>query len=114
MTTTFHRTELVSRARDFEAQAGVRHTDAGGLIALLCNELESVGRLAAHLASETIGELCELTDPFGSADGRCAGRAIAVRWEDGFADDVCEKHAERVKADGALVIYPKRHNGETS
>lgn len=113
MMTALHGAELISRARDFESQTGVRHTEAGGLIALLSKELESTTRLAEHLASEALGLRCELTDPFGNPSGRCPGRAIAIRWEDGFADDVCEEHAGRVKAEGALVIYPKRHDGQT-
>jgi len=107
--------DLVARAREFEAQAGVRHTEAGGLINLLCNELESVVRFAAHLASHTVGRQCELTALPGDVEpyGQCSGDAVAIRWEDGFADDVCEPHAQRVRnGDGALVVYPVRHNGD--
>ncbi len=68
MASTLRGADLIARARDFESQAGVRHTDAGGLIALLCNELESVSRFAAHLVSETVCGRCELTAlPEGSA-----------------------------------------------
>lgn len=111
---TLRGADLVARGREFEAQLGVRHTEAGGLIALLCNELESVGRFAAHLATEAVGRRCELTALAGDVDrdGRCTGAAVAVRWADGFADDVCELHAERVRDDGAMVICPLRHNGE--
>lgn len=111
---TLRGVHLVVRGREFEAQPGVRHTEAGGLIALLCNELESVSRLAAHLASEAVGQCCELTAERTSPGnlGRCAGDAVAVRWADGFADDVCEPHAEQARCAGALVIYPLRHNGE--
>lgn len=117
MASTLRGADLIARARDFESQAGVRHTDAGGLIALLCNELESVNRFAAHLVSETVCGRCELTALPGDVDraGRCTGDAVAVRWEDGFADDVCERHAESARNDdGALVIYPRRHSGETA
>lgn len=113
MTSTLRGADLVARARTFEAQAGVRHTDTGGLITLLCNELESVSRLAAHLTSEALGDRCELTALTGNRSGRCAGAAVAIRWEEGFADDVCALHADRVHDDsGALVVYPLRHNGE--
>lgn len=117
MTSTLRGAELIARARDFESQAGVRHPDPGGLIALLCNELESVSRFAAHLASETVCGRCEFTELPGDVDraGRCTGDAVAVRWEDGFADDVCERRAESARNDdGALVIYPLRRNGETA
>ncbi|SIC07363.1 Uncharacterised protein [Mycobacteroides abscessus subsp. abscessus] len=78
--------------------------------------LDTIRRLAEHLASESIRGYCELTALPGdfSRDGACHEKAVAIRWVDGFADSVCEQHAERVKADGALVIYPKRHNGEIS
>lgn len=113
MTSTLRGADLVARARTFEAQAGVRHTDAGGLITLLCNELESVSRLAAHLTSEALGDRCELTALAGNRSGRCAGAAVAIRWDQGFADDVCALHADHVHNDsGALVVHPLRHNGE--
>lgn len=78
--------------------------------------LDTIRRLAEHLASESIRSYCELTALPGdiSRDGACNEKAVAIRWADGFADSVCEQHAERVKADGALIIYPKRHNGEIS
>lgn len=115
MTNALRGAELVARAREFEAQAGVRHTDSGGLINLLCNELESVVRLAAHLASHTLGRRCELTALPSDVEpnGQCTGDAVAIRWEGGFADDVCELHVERIRDDDrALVVYPLRHNGD--
>lgn len=110
-TNTLRGSELAARGREFEARTGIRHTEAGALIALLCNELESVSRLAAHLASETLGQRCELTALPGDIDrhGRCTGNAVAIRWADGFADDICDKHI----SDTALTVYPLRHNGET-
>lgn len=115
MTQTLRGTDLTARARAFEEQAGVRHTEAGGLINLLCNEIESTQRLLAHLVSEAIGTQCELTAEPGSRPqpGRCEGEAVAIRWEDGFADNVCDRHAQLARERGAVVIEPVRHNGET-
>ncbi|MUL61067.1 hypothetical protein B5P44_00515 [Mycobacterium sp. CBMA 213] len=115
MTQTLHGTGLTARARTFEAQAGVRQTEAGELINLLCNEIDSAERFLAHLVSVAIGERCELTaEPSAHRQlGRCASEAVAIRWEDGFADDVCDRHAQLARERGALVIAPQRHNGET-
>lgn len=75
---------------------------------------QKLRRLAEHLASEAVGSRCTLTADLDaeSRDGRCRGSAVAVRWESGFADDVCERHATTALARGAVVVYPKRHNGE--
>jgi len=75
-------------------------------------EARNVLRLAQHLLSEIshadLGR-CELAIQDGS---RCDERANAVRWEDNFADLVCEAHARSAVARGALVVYPKRHDGQ--
>lgn len=80
-------------------------------------------RAAQHLASETMSSLsnCDLTaDPADAARaevatapsrGRCPRKAVGIRWEHGFADRVCEVHANSAKERGALVIYPRRHDG---
>lgn len=69
-------------------------------------------RLAQHLLSEIkhtdLGR-CELADKGGD---RCEERASAVRWEDNFADLVCEDHARNATARGVLVVYPNRHDGQ--
>ena len=75
-----------------------------------------VEALAAHLVSEHLGGRldsgCSLTADSGS--GRCTRRAVAVKWEHGFADEVCETHAEKARARGALVVSPRRHDGTAS
>lgn len=79
-------------------------------------------RFAQHLAYEAIGSRCELTaDKPSEVDdllernnadrGRCLGEAVGVRWEDGFADSVCEFHAESALQRGVTVVYPKRADG---
>lgn len=67
-------------------------------------------RFAEHLASEIIGGTCELTGD--GTNGACDQAAVAVRWEHGFADSVCQHHAETALARGAEVVFAKRHNGE--
>lgn len=59
---------------------------------------------AEHQVTESIGLRCEITDT--ATHDRCAGRAVAVRWEMGFADDVCDRHAQTATTRGALVVYP--------
>lgn len=70
-------------------------------------------RLAQHLASRERDQwstpTCELTTKEDS--GRCRGEAVGVRWEDGFADLVCEGHAEDAEARGAIVVRARRHDG---
>ena len=79
-------------------------------------------RLAAHLLDDNMRTRCDLTAEPGEADederprrnrGRCPGVSVGVRWEDGFADVVCEQHAQNAEARGALVVRPKRHDGTT-
>lgn len=75
----------------------------------------SIQRLAEHLVSEVMGDRCTIVGESGAARanrGRCDGQAVAIRWEDGFADDVCELHAAAAIGRGSQVIRPKRHNGE--
>jgi len=67
-------------------------------------------RLAAHLATEVIGEDTRCT--VAVDDGRCPNEARAVRWEDGYADAVCELHSATAQARGAVVVDAERHNGE--
>ena len=76
----------------------------------------SMHRFAEHLVSEAMGDRCTLAGDSDAADsnrGRCTDQAVAVRWEDGFADDVCERHAAAAIGRGSLVIWPQRHNGES-
>lgn len=72
----------------------------------------SLIRFAQHLASESIGVTCELGS-LVDRGRRCSGPAVAVRWADGFADDLCEEHAARVeeREPDALVVRPRRHDG---
>lgn len=80
-------------------------------------------RLAQHLVSETVAGRCKLTAFPGEARereewkenrGRCPHDAVAIRWEDGFADAVCERHAVNAEDRGALVVRPERHDGNTA
>lgn len=79
-------------------------------------------RLAQHLAHAAIEAQvrCELTAFPGESDdfeavqnrGRCRANAVAIRWEDGFADGVCARHAENATKRGACVVFAQRHNGQ--
>jgi hypothetical protein len=60
--------------------------------------------LTARLAAGLVDEDCELVGFSGS--GRCIEPAVALRWEDGFLDQVCEEHAQRAQTRRALVIRP--------
>lgn len=61
-----------------------------------------VRTLAYDLAHSV--EQCDLTNDRG--DRQCRGRAVAMRWEDGFSDRVCHKHAESAETrPGAQVVY---------
>lgn len=67
-------------------------------------------RLVEHLVSEVLdGEDCEVATQGGA--GRCIEEAVAVRWESGFADKVCEAHAESAADRGAVVAYGRKHDG---
>jgi hypothetical protein len=71
-------------------------------------------RLAEHLAYQACGGQCTLTAFIGEGDdteGRCPGQVVAVRWEHGFADEVCERHAATALGRGALVVRLRRHDG---
>lgn len=68
-------------------------------------------RLAQHLVSMVLSsEDCEIATQGGA--GRCLDDAVAVRWEHGFADQVCEHHAQTAIERGAVVVFAKRHDGE--
>jgi hypothetical protein len=68
-------------------------------------------RLAQHLVSEMLsGEDCEIATQGGV--GRCIENAVAVRWDHGFADMVCDHHAQTAAERGAVVVFAKRHDGE--
>jgi hypothetical protein len=73
--------------------------------------IATLRRLAEHLASEVADarSRCELTTDTGS--GRCKGGAAAVRWEAGFADVVCQHHADTATERGAVVVQMRRHDG---
>jgi len=72
----------------------------------------SLLRFAQHLASESIAGRCDIASQ-NSDDGRCQGQAAGIRWENGFADAVCEKHAASASERGAFVVTPKWHDGTT-
>ena len=83
-------------------------------------EVLGIARLAEHLADSGRLLRCEMVaflgeerrdDPWPESRGRCPRDSVAVKWEDGFADWVCEKHAETAAGRGALMIRPKRHDG---
>lgn len=82
-------------------------------------DLDALARLAAHLLDGNMHGRCAITAFPGEADdtepprtrGRCPGQTAAVRWEDGFADEVCKRHAEEAEGRGVLVVRPKRHDG---
>lgn len=61
--------------------------------------------LAERLLPDLPWDDCELVGRSGS--GRCIEPAVAVRWEDGFLDEVCEHHAHRAAARGAVVVWGK-------
>lgn len=67
------------------------------------DEIEVLQRFAQHLASELVdgGGWCHLAKESG---GRCKEPDAAVRWENGFADVVCEHHAET--APGTVRTHP--------
>lgn len=89
----------------------------------MSNDLDKIAplRLAEHLASVAMGERCDLVAFSGEANdfenrrdhrGRCPRPAVAIRWEAGFADDVCDRHAQAATERGsALIVRPKRHDG---
>lgn len=72
----------------------------------------SIERLAAHLAHKAMPVRCELAGPRGY--GRCEGEAVAVKWESGFADFVCEEHAASAEERGAVVVRASRHDGSVA
>lgn len=84
---------------------------------------KSLVRLAAALAYEVITPgigRCELTADAGTPErredwpedrGRCPGLIHALRWEDGFIDRVCERHAANAEERGAVVVRPVRADG---
>lgn len=76
-----------------------------------------VQRFVEHLVSEVMSDRCTLVAESAVTPrnrGRCEEPAVAIRWEDGYADDVCDNHAAAAVRRGALVVRPKRHNGEPS
>lgn len=87
------------------------------------DEKAALLRLAEHLTSECITPgvgRCSLVAAPGVPDhdeawpedrGRCPGLMAAIRWEDGFADEVCERHAAEAEKRGAVVVRPRRHDG---
>lgn len=105
MTNTLHGTELLARAKAWEEDPLHYGTDAAGLVALLRHELEAQIELTDHLAGKHAPRQCELIADPGSADrdGQCTGTVVAMRFEDGFSDSVCQIHADRARARGARV-----------
>jgi len=64
--------------------------------------LDAAERLAWSVADEVTR--CELTADDGM--DRCPGKPVAIRYEHGFLDTVCRKHAERAEQRrGATVIW---------
>lgn len=85
--------------------------------------IEQVTRLAEHLAEDAQRLRCDLTAFPSEGDmheyrrddrGRCKGDVVGVRWEHGWADWVCERHAVNAEGRGVLVIRPKHHDGTTA
>ena len=73
---------------------------------------QSLLRLAQHLASSEVdgGGLCHIVCSTGE---RCEEPDAAIRWENGFADIVCEHHAQAARYRDALVVYPALNDGTT-
>lgn len=106
-----HGADLLARAQAWEEDPLHQGTDAAGLVALLRHELQAQIAFTEHLASASARHRCELTadretDP---SYGRCDQPVVAVRWEDGFSDSVCELHAQRARERGALVAAVSRN-----
>jgi hypothetical protein len=55
--------------------------------------------------------VCELVAGNGNV-GRCQGKPVAVRLEDGFPDAVCDEHGRSAERRGARVIWT--HEASTS
>lgn len=69
-------------------------------------ERDEARALAQHLAVIT-ERYCEVTgspETGQRRDGGCSEHPVAIRWEHGFADEVCEHHAATAVARGALVV----------
>lgn len=56
------------------------------------------------------GEDCEIATQGGA--GRCIEEAVAMRYEHGFVDGVCETHAEHAIGRGAVVVFAKRPSAQ--
>jgi hypothetical protein len=72
--------------------------------------IKALGTLLQELVHQVVGGECEIA---GDNDWACRSGSVAIRWEDGFIDSVCDRHAESAKERGALVIYPKQASGDT-
>lgn len=70
-------------------------------------------RLAEQLASLALDEYCGLIALPDHPPGPCRNKAAAIRWEDGFADSVCDQHAARTLERGGLIVYPHRTEPDT-
>lgn len=88
------------------------YTDRAEVLAefVRAREAEAIPRrFAEHLVHNSLGSRCELTSFVDSS--RCSGEAVAIRWEAGFADDVCQDHAETAIKRGAAVVFARHHDG---
>lgn len=66
-------------------------------------ELEAARHLIATMLDDGGRTVrCQLTNDKGT--DRCAGKAAAVKWEDGFRDYVCDEHATNAEARGATLV----------
>lgn len=70
-------------------------------------------RFAEQLASLALDEYCGLIALPDYPPDPCRNKATAIRWEDGFADSVCDQHAARTLERGGLVVYPHRPEPDT-
>lgn len=107
---TLHGEDLVARARAWQNADGNQNADAKQIVNLLCREVDALQGLAEYLAKKLAGSYCELTALPGEANpnGPCQNRAVAIRWQDDFADYLCNEHAESVADKGAIVIKVRR------
>lgn len=77
-------------------------------------EVSQRARVAERMAQALVHEVwfeedCEVTG--FSGEGRCIEPAVAIRWEHGFMDRVCQEHATRAQNRGALVVSPRKQDG---
>lgn len=100
--------KAIDRAIDGGLDLSLVFDEVGRIVA--AREAEAAPRrFTEHLVHNSLGSRCELTSFVDSS--RCTGKAVAIRWEAGFADDVCEDHAETAIKRGAVVVFARHHDG---